>query len=571
MNEYSKRDLSELKKKKIFYKSGNSKEAGAIFYLIISEIKSNMDFGLLSFLILKELEPFFRADQAFSLVVDASFMEVENQPDQTWSQKLGKLLPSQLTENLRNLIILNPSRLFKKLAGRRWLYRMFPKGVTKKLNFTLKLEKIQKLLNITTEIPLPVRTLGLFKLQATWKNVEKITNNFGKQQKEVTLQLSNNTFQVIENKQSTVLGQPALNLEIHHISDLNGFHREQESNTFSVRFVEKQLTFRTTNSEQIIHALEAAKTRFNLSKPQVSVRTFRPSDVPGTLLNLAFLNIGSSNPEARTAGYNLLTAICNYFNYPVSIELFETQGLSVPRTNNNFVVKTSKKLAMSIPSLTLEFVLECIHGFKKAQFEGKHLCLFYLKPWLPNLRDFFKQVQKDVSQDPEGPTKLERLHKIIAEFIEITLTENEIRPAILSKIWKSIGFIEEALDIVIDQLIKNFLNKGGITPSNIEALEPLCDIVITVALPNSVLFAKKLVDMLLNILSSTSKDPVNELSKHPAWKQISVISRFLLMISFDNLINVDQNLPQLLHMIIMLFCTGSFIERATIHRYKKIS
>eukprot|EP01091_Cochliopodium_minus_P010267 TRINITY_DN267_c0_g1_i4.p1 TRINITY_DN267_c0_g1~~TRINITY_DN267_c0_g1_i4.p1 ORF type:complete len:1603 (-),score=597.45 TRINITY_DN267_c0_g1_i4:1934-6742(-) len=571
MNEYSKRDISELKKKKIFYKGGTSKEAGSIFYLIMSEIKRDADFGLLTYLVLKELQPFFSADQPFSLIVDTSFMEAENQPDQTWSQKLQKLLPAQLTENLKFFVILNPSRLFKKLVSKRWLTRLIPKGASKKLSFAVKIDKIQKLIGIN-DLQLPPKTLSLFKLQATWKGVEKISSNFGKQQKEITLQLASTTFQIIYSKTVNILGQQAQFLDIFNISDLKNLTME-ENGVFSVRFAdssgEQVLSFRTTSAEQIVNALESAKTRYNLSKPQVSVRTFRPSDVPGTLLNLAFLNTGSSNAEARTAGYNLLTAICSYFNYPISIELFETQGLCVPRANNNFVVKTSQKLAKSLPNLTLEFILECIHGFKKAPFEGKHLCLSYLKPWLPNLREYFKQVAKEIQEGstPVEGSKTEKLNSILSNFIEITLTEKEIRPAILSKIWKPIGNLEESLDMVIEQLTNKFLKEGGISPTTIERMEPLCDIAITVAIPSSVLFTKKLIDLVLKLLSSTSSSPVDDLSKHPLWGNISVISRFLLMISFDNLIHVEQYLPQLLHIVVLLFSTGSFIERATTHRF----
>ena len=37
-------------------------------------------------MVLKELQPFFSADQPFSLVVDISFMEAQNQPEQSWAQ-----------------------------------------------------------------------------------------------------------------------------------------------------------------------------------------------------------------------------------------------------------------------------------------------------------------------------------------------------------------------------------------------------------------------------------------------------------------------------------------------------
>ncbi|RXG59506.1 Neurofibromin [Armadillidium vulgare] len=40
----------------------------------------------------------------------------------------------------------------------------------------------------------------------------------------------------------------------------------------------------------------------------------RPKDVPGTLLNMALLNLGSLDPNLRTAAYNLLCALTQTFD-----------------------------------------------------------------------------------------------------------------------------------------------------------------------------------------------------------------------------------------------------------------
>jgi neurofibromin 1 len=43
----------------------------------------------------------------------------------------------------------------------------------------------------------------------------------------------------------------------------------------------------------------------------------RPKDVPGTLLNMALLNLGSSDPNLRTAAYNLLCALTSTFDLKI--------------------------------------------------------------------------------------------------------------------------------------------------------------------------------------------------------------------------------------------------------------
>ncbi|CAG0923769.1 unnamed protein product, partial [Notodromas monacha] len=58
------------------------------------------------------------------------------------------------------------------------------------------------------------------------------------------------------------------------------------------------------------------RTRWELSQPDtVTVhQKIRPKDVPGTLLNMALLNLGSSDPSLRTAAYNLLCAVTATFD-----------------------------------------------------------------------------------------------------------------------------------------------------------------------------------------------------------------------------------------------------------------
>ena len=53
----------------------------------------------------------------------------------------------------------------------------------------------------------------------------------------------------------------------------------------------------------------------------------RPKDVPGTLLNMALLNLGSSDPSLRTAAYNQLCALTATFDLKIEGQLLETSGM----------------------------------------------------------------------------------------------------------------------------------------------------------------------------------------------------------------------------------------------------
>lgn len=65
-----------------------------------------------------------------------------------------------------------------------------------------------------------------------------------------------------------------------------------------------------------------------MSRPtNILERTIRPSDVPGRLLNMALLNLGSDDPNLRLSSYNLLYAISRVFNFDVGKQLLDAKGM----------------------------------------------------------------------------------------------------------------------------------------------------------------------------------------------------------------------------------------------------
>ncbi len=134
----------------------------------------------------------------------------------------------------------------------------------------------------------------------------------------------------------------------------------------------------------------------------------RPKDVPGTLLNMALLNLGSSDPNLRTAAYNLLCALTATFDLKIEGQLLETAGLCIPSNNTLFIKSVSEKLGHNEPHLTLEFLEECVQGFRASSIELKHLCLEYMTPWLPNLVRFCKHSDDTKRQKVASPLTLSK-------------------------------------------------------------------------------------------------------------------------------------------------------------------
>lgn len=55
-------------------------------------------------------------------------------------------------------------------------------------------------------------------------------------------------------------------------------------------------------------------------------RAIRPNDVPGRLLNMSLLNIGSDDPNLRLAAYNLLYSLSLTFRFDVGNQLLKARG-----------------------------------------------------------------------------------------------------------------------------------------------------------------------------------------------------------------------------------------------------
>lgn len=75
---------------------------------------------------------------------------------------------------------------------------------------------------------------------------------------------------------------------------------------------------------------------------------------------MALLNLGSSDPNLRTAAYNLLCALTSTFDLKIEGHLLETNGVCIPSNNTIFIKSVSETLASNEPHLTLEFLEECI-------------------------------------------------------------------------------------------------------------------------------------------------------------------------------------------------------------------
>ncbi|PSN31934.1 Neurofibromin [Blattella germanica] len=297
------------------------------------------------------------------------------------------------------------------------------------------------------------------------------------------------------------------------------------------------LSFIHNDCDNIVQAIIHIRNRWELSQPDsVTVhQKIRPKDVPGTLLNMALLNLGSSDPNLRTAAYNQLCALTATFDLKI-------EGLCIPSNNTIFIKSVSEKLATNEPHLTLEFLEECIQGFRVSNIELKHLCLEFCKP-----SDESKRQQK--------------VAQILEKLIILTIEEVEMYPSIQAKIWGSIGQVPELIDMVLDSFIHRSVASGLGSPM----VEIMADTAVALASANVQLVANKVIGRLCRVVDKTCTSPTPLLEQHMMWDDIAILARYLLMLSFNNCLNVARHLPYLFHAVTFLVCSGSLSMRASTH------
>lgn len=358
-------------------------------------------------------------------------------------------------------------------------------------------------------------------------------------------------------KQELMYNVSAVTNDVFHVSEIEDIAvsqhgRESDSSqelSFKYNKGKSQLTFSTPKRDTMVAAIRHSKRRYEMSKPtNLSERTIRPNDVPGRLLNMALLNIGSDDPNLRLAAYNLLYALSMTFNFDVGKQLLDAKDLCLPANSTSFIVNISEKLAATEPSFTLEFLSECFVGFNKSSEPLRYLCLDYMTPWLPNLALFCRGSAEDVVKSKE----------VLRLLIDLTVARTDMYKLVQAKVWKTIGKVDDVLNLVLESFIV-FSNQHGVGSAQAEAM---ADTFVTLS---NVAVRGKVISRLRKVLQKTSFKPTRVLTDHPTWTEIAVLLRFILMLSFNNRGPVKSYVPEIFHIVSLVVGVGATMVRASVH------
>nr|XP_023020941.1 neurofibromin isoform X3 [Leptinotarsa decemlineata] len=548
-NVHEKEEFKSLKALNLFYQAGTSKAGHPVFYYIPRRYKFGETNGdLLIYHVLLTLKPFYHAP--YELVIDFTHTCAENRFRTEYLQKWFCVVPEVACTNISGIYIYNCNSWVREYT--KFHDRLFaPMKGSRKIAFVESPAKLAEFIDLDQQ-KLPGATLSLEEDLKVFANALKLSHKDTK----VSIKVGPTAIQITSAEKTKVLSHQVFLNDIYYASEIEEVCLVDD-NQFTLTIANEggPLSFIHNDCDSIVQAIVHIRNRWELSQPDsVTVhQKIRPKDVPGTLLNMALLNLGSSDPNLRTAAYNQLCALTATFDLKIEGQLLETQGLCIPSNNTIFIKSVSEKLATNEPHLTLEFLEECIQGFRVSSIELKHLCLEYMTPWLPNLVRFCKAAEENKRQ--------KQVAGIIEKLILLTIEEVQMYPSIQAKIWGSIGQVPELIDMVLDNFIHRSVNSGLGSPM----VEIMADTAVALASANVPLVAKKIIGRLCRVVDKTCQSPTPLLEHHVMWDDIAILARYLLMLSFNNSLDVVKHLPYLFHTVTFLVCSGSLSMRASTH------
>lgn len=156
---------------------------------------------------------------------------------------------------------------------------------------------------------------------------------------------------------------------------------------------------------------------------------------------------------------------------------------------------------------------------------------------------------------------MRKVSEILDSLITLTLDEVEMYPSIQAKIWSTLGRVSELIDTILDNFMYRSLQAG----IGSQVVEVLADTAVALASANVELIAKKVIGRLCRVIDRTCHEPTQYLEDHTMWEDIAILARYLLMLSFNNSLDVADHLPYLFHAITFLVGTGSLNMKASTH------
>ncbi|CCU74400.1 ras GTPase activator [Blumeria hordei DH14] len=559
------RNTEFIETNRAIYDGGESKDGLPIICIILRNIDAeNIDYDLLLFGYLKIASRMWHRN--FGILVDATCYNGQNEPQDKLFQKLNLLTPSELLKHLSRMYVYNMNSVFRKcfrrilrLSAKTENCAFHPKNI--KYHLISNLQDLQVYFHLS-QLHLPKETISVVTdTRYVFQPITRLSRTRGKI--EVVIKVGSQFVQVTTiNKQDIVPGlrlQANLNdiFPLSEIDEASTSIQTDDDSAFGLRTENGKIAmyFVSPRKHEILQAIKGTKGKQGkeLRRSKSFERLLRPQDVPGTLLNIALMNMSSTDEVLRLASYNLLGALCRAFKFSPSSNFISAKDLCVPINPSHFIVSISQRLAQSEPQLTADFLTEFFVGWGSFPNSQRPLSLAYMAPWLHGLRSSL------IPCDSDGDKTRDKVASIFRKLIDIAMSDLTLSTTLEQCVWPALSQDEIYVDIFLDEIAKIALGFG----SEDGRTEILASIISSF---DTITVRGKLLSRLRKALGRSSLRPTRNLPDNSVWPEICVLLRFCLSTSFDSGVQSQLYLPELFHIITMLANTGSADFRSTVHR-----
>ncbi|CAO1638983.1 unnamed protein product [Sympodiomycopsis kandeliae] len=556
----SSRNVRDEIYKKIFYEGPPSKAGRPVLYYNPNlQDAETMDIeGLLAHII--QVMASVKGPE-FDVLTDATMLKKSNLMPPQWSMFFASVIPKELACKIRNHYLFNPNAMVKIWYNsfRAMSLSAFPETIQ------LAAKEIQVYhANSLPELDAYIERRNVALNPQTIAIVTSVPEHrftqitmvwYYRQLIPVTFKIGGDHLQITALKGQEIMpGRSANSNDIFHLADIDDVRSVSirgDDNTFFLTCHGGEVAFLFNSRErvQIVEALREARARVSRIRSTRSLdRTLLPSDVPGTLLNMAMLNITSEHQALRMSAYNLLCALSTSFNFGASAarkRLLSSKGLALPGNTMGFVAELSREFAIAAPGVTLEFFVSFFEGFAGAAGNQKVMCLHYMSPWLSNLCMFTHTPREQQAEYQK------RIKEVFVSLLSITTKQPELFAVMQRTVWAQISKLDDLIPLFLDVFTEAAIDSGLYTP-HFDA------VVNTMVSFSSMNLRGKLLSRLRKFIAKTAHSPtVGSLHENAVWKEIATLVRMNMLLSFTGgRLEALVYLPESLHIILLLAGNG---------------
>ncbi|WVN87921.1 uncharacterized protein L203_103118 [Cryptococcus depauperatus CBS 7841] len=539
--------------KDVFYEGPASLTGRRIFYFVVAKV-ALIDYDLLAYHVFHTLE---RVNEFYDLIVDLTDFSSRTELPVKWIKNSLQMAPPELTSCLHTIILYSPNTYARKRLKRIVAELItINRSVGKNILAACSTQEIQEQIPVG-EILLPPSTSSLSSPMDLVYDCISSLSDHGMQVPAV-LKLGPECLQVAtRRKQDVLTNLKSYIIDIVRLSDIDDVITGSEPNLdqLTIKYSQSEtLTLITKNRVEIAYAIRSTRARL---RDPVKSRALRPSDVPATLLNVALLNLSSSNETLRMGAYTLVNELSCFFKYDLASRVLKVSvGLCIPNNSLSWIYELSKAFANSAPHLTLDFLKEWTIGFSKADVPHKTASLYYVGPWLANLDKFSRPTNEDAEES------VKQVGELVRSLISITVAERRrLHLSIQQHIWAALAKSHESLiDLMVIELIYGAINAG----LGSDKTECIADILVSIASTN---VRGKVAARLRKSLAQTYLKPSSHLTANTTWTEVCALARITLALGFNPTTAIDSQLflPEIFHVITLLLGAGPLIMRQTVY------